>query len=113
MYHSLLVSFRYDVVRQGGTLSSIGVNTSASLPFTPADVYDKNLTFKCGRCPAKNIMKLVLPYVRSRRFAAQLKGLITHRLPLEEGVSGYELFDKKAANCIKVVLLPNKPRSSL
>ena len=34
------------------------------------------------------------------------KGLITHRLPLEEVANGYRMFSGKMDNCIKTVLLP-------
>lgn len=32
--------------------------------------------------------------------------IITHRLPLEEAVRGYELFDRKEEDCRKVILIP-------
>ncbi|MCC2686706.1 MAG: glutathione-dependent formaldehyde dehydrogenase, partial [Paenibacillaceae bacterium] len=32
--------------------------------------------------------------------------IITHRMPLAEAKRGYELFDTKTDNCIKVVLRP-------
>jgi len=35
-----------------------------------------------------------------------LKPLITHRFPLTEALRGYEVFEKKLENCIKVLLKP-------
>ena len=35
-----------------------------------------------------------------------LKPLITHRLSLSDALKGYEIFEKKLENCIKVVLRP-------
>lgn len=35
-----------------------------------------------------------------------LSDIITHPLPLEEAKHGYEIFDAKLDNCIKVVLKP-------
>jgi hypothetical protein len=32
-----------------GTLSSVGVHTDASFPFSPVDGYNKNLTYRSGR----------------------------------------------------------------
>ncbi len=32
--------------------------------------------------------------------------IITHRLPLEEAVCGYEVFDRKEEDCRKVILTP-------
>lgn len=32
--------------------------------------------------------------------------LITHRLPLSEALRGYEIFDKRLEECLKVLLKP-------
>ncbi len=32
--------------------------------------------------------------------------IITHRIPLEEAVRGYELFNERKEGCIKVILKP-------
>jgi len=93
-----------DVLRAGGTLSSVGVHTSPTFPFTPVEAYDKNLTFKIGRCPARRLAEPLLSRVRDRSLDAS--ALITHRMSLEEGARAYELFDKKEDGCIKLVLIP-------
>lgn len=36
-----------ELLRPGGTLSSVGVHTEASFPFSPVDGYNKNLTYRC------------------------------------------------------------------
>jgi S-(hydroxymethyl)glutathione dehydrogenase/alcohol dehydrogenase len=43
-----------------------------------------------------------VPLVQSK--AQPWTRIITHRLPLSDGVRGYQLFDTKAEGCIKVVL---------
>jgi len=48
----------FDCLRPGGTLSSVGVNTDANFPFSPQEAYGKQLTFKCGRCPARMFMEV-------------------------------------------------------
>jgi len=45
-----------DLVRPGGIISTVGVHTSQSFAFSPVEAYDKNLTFKIGRCPARHYM---------------------------------------------------------
>ncbi|KNC83455.1 hypothetical protein SARC_04296 [Sphaeroforma arctica JP610] len=45
------LSTAFQLVRPGGTLSSIGVATDATLPFAPASCYDKNITLRFGRVP--------------------------------------------------------------
>lgn len=42
--------------------------------------------------------------IREGKFDAT--DIITHRLCLDEGARGYEVFDKKQEGCIKVVLKP-------
>lgn len=37
---------------------------------------------------------------------AKLNDIITHRLPLSEIARGYEIFQKKEDDCVKVVLDP-------
>ena len=93
-----------DLLRPGGTISAVGVHTEASFAFTPGEAYDKNLTYVAGRCPARHYMPAMLELVRSARHP--LGSLFSHRLPLEEGPRGYEIFDQKREGCTKVLLVP-------
>lgn len=94
----------YDLVRPGGTIVALGVHTEPHLAFSPAEVYDKNLTYRAGRTSARSYMERLLPLVRSGRY--DLEALISHRLPLSEGPRGYDLYDRKLEGCTKVVLRP-------
>ena len=94
----------YDLVRPGGTISVVGVHNEGSFAFSPAEAYDKNLTFRVGRCPARHVMQRLLPVVQERKY--DLRSVISHRWPLERGPEGYRLFDEKRENCTKVVLRP-------
>lgn len=94
----------YDLVRPGGTIAAVGVHTEARFAFTPGEAYDKNLTYRAGRCPARRMMERVLPLAQERRH--DLAAIVSHRLPLDEGPRGYELFDRKLEGCTKVVLAP-------
>lgn len=91
-----------DLVRPGGVVSSVGVHTEAQFAFSPVEAYDKNLTYRAGRCPARHYMDRLLPLVASGKY--DLGAIVSHRLPLGEAVRGYELFDQKLENCTKVVL---------
>lgn len=42
----------FDLIRPGGTISIVGVHHEAGFPFSPGQAYDKNLTWRIGRCPA-------------------------------------------------------------
>lgn len=92
----------YTLVRPGGIISMVGVNTELILPFSPADVYNKNLTFKVGRCPARFFMEKLLPIVTAETY--DYLSIITHRMALKDGVDAYRLFSRKEDNCVKVVL---------
>jgi len=94
-----------DVVRPGGTISSVGVHTAKQFSFSPGEAYDKNLTYKIGRCPAKYYADKLLREEVVQRYP--IESIITHRLKLEDGAKGYDIFDKKLDNCIKPVLMPH------
>jgi threonine dehydrogenase-like Zn-dependent dehydrogenase len=49
-------------------------------------------------------MDRLLPLVSSGRY--DLSALISHRITLEQGPDGYDLFDRRVPGCTKVVLLP-------
>ncbi|MDX1388885.1 MAG: alcohol dehydrogenase catalytic domain-containing protein, partial [Acidobacteriota bacterium] len=57
----------YDLVRPGGTISVVGVHNEEGFAFSPADAYDKNLTYRVGRCPARNLMPQVLALLEAKR----------------------------------------------
>ena len=94
----------YDLVRPGGTISVVGVHNENHFSFSPADAYDKNLTYRVGRCPARHWMPQLLPLLQSRKY--DLAPVLSHRMPLERGTEAYEMFDRKEDGCIKVVLTP-------
>lgn len=103
----------YDIVAPCGIVSSIGVHSS-QFPFSPSDVYDKNMTYKSGRCPARSLMASVEQLLLLARNPDNglscimvLADVITHKFPLSEGSTGYEIFDKKLDGCIKTVLYPS------
>lgn len=94
----------YDLVRPGGTISSVGCYTDATFPFSPVDGYNINITYKSGRCSARHYMDLLLPLVGSRKY--DITAVISHRLPLSAGAEAYQLFDGRAPGCTKVVMRP-------
>lgn len=94
----------YQLVRPGGIISSVGVCNSTHLPFSPVQAYDKNLTFISGRCPARAMMPTIIPLIQQKKYP--FTDIITHRMPLAEGVTGYDIFANKKENCLKVILTP-------
>ncbi len=93
----------FGLVRPGGAIAAVGVHTEHHFAISPGEAYDKNLTYRTGRAPARAYMERLLPLVRSGKY--DLGALISHRLPLAEGARGYDLFDRRLEGCTKVVLI--------
>jgi threonine dehydrogenase-like Zn-dependent dehydrogenase len=94
----------WNLVRPGGTIAAVGVHHEAAFPFSPAAAYDRNLTYRIGRCPARSLMEGLIPLALRR--AADLNALVTHRVPLSGGTEAYAMFDARRDGCIKVALEP-------
>ena len=93
----------FDLIRPGGVVAIAGVHHERHFDFSPVEAYDKNLTLRIGRCPARSLMDEVLPVLRRR---PELAAIVTHRRPLAEGPEAYRLFDLKQDGCIKVAFEP-------
>lgn len=93
-----------DLVRPGGIIAVGGVHNEEHFAFSPAVAYDKNLTYKAGRCPARYYMERLIPIMQKKKY--DLSAIFSHRLPLAEGVRGYKIFAEKLEGCTKVVVKP-------
>ncbi len=93
-----------DLLRPGGRLAAVGVHTEAHLALSPGELYDRNLSYAAGRCPARHYMPASLDL--AARDTELISTLISHRLPLSEGVEAYRSFAARAEGWNKVVLLP-------
>ena len=93
-----------DLVRPGGVIAVPGVHTEAQFAFSPAEAYDKNLTYRTGRCPARTYIPEALELAES--LGEELGSIITHRLPLEKGPGAYQMFGERQDGCVKVLLYP-------
>lgn len=102
---SAAIALAMELLRPGGTLSSVGVCTAPTLPFSPTAAYNKNLTYRVGRCPARYYLERLLPAAQAA--ASQLESIFSHHLPLHAGVDAYELFAQRAAGCTKILLYPH------
>jgi threonine dehydrogenase-like Zn-dependent dehydrogenase len=97
------VRLAFDLVRPGGVVSIAGVHHESRFAFSPVEAYDRNLTLRIGRCPARSLMGELKPWLLRR---ADLGAIVTHRLPLAQGTEAYRLFDLKQDGCIKVAFTP-------
>jgi alcohol dehydrogenase len=93
----------YQLLRPGGTMSVIGCHSSPNFAFTPTDAYNKNLTYKTGRCPARHYMRLLSPRVLEQ--AWPVDGMITHRFQPQDCKRAYDVFANQKDGCIKGVFV--------
>jgi threonine dehydrogenase-like Zn-dependent dehydrogenase len=93
-----------DLLRPGGTIAAVGVHTEPHLALSPGELYDRNLTYSAGRCPARRFLPEALEVAEGD--AGLLAGLLTHRLPLSEGPRAYRAFGDRVEGWGKVVFLP-------
>ncbi len=92
----------FDLLRPGGIFSAVGVCTHEHTVFTPVEAYNKNLTYKIGRCPARFYLEKLLQAAQDD--AALLCSVFTHRYALRDGVKAYDIFANKLDGCVKVIL---------
>jgi 2-desacetyl-2-hydroxyethyl bacteriochlorophyllide A dehydrogenase len=91
-------------VRPGATISIAGYHTEDVYELPIQLAYRKNLTIRIGRCNAGKYMRQLLPLVL--RNEVPITDIITHTLPLNEGLRGYDIFTNRKENAIKVLLKP-------
>lgn len=100
--HESALASTFTLVRQGGTISLPGmyVEDQATVPI--GDMWLKNINLVTGVANIQGHMDELLELIRDGRIDPKV--IISHRLSLDEGPKGYELFDSKEA--LKVVLDP-------
>jgi threonine dehydrogenase-like Zn-dependent dehydrogenase len=94
----------FDLVRPGGIISTVGVHSKQSCSFSLGEGYDKNVTLRIGRCPARHYMERLIPLVQSKTY--DITSIISHRMPLSKGAHAYRIFDEKADRASKILLEP-------
>lgn len=89
---------------KGGTVSIPGVYGGFldKIPFGAA--FAKGLTLKMGQTHVQRYLRPLLASIEQGKIDPSF--VITHRLNLSDAPLGYEIFQKKEDNCIKVVLKP-------
>ena len=94
----------YRIVRPGGIISTVGVHTSDKFSFSPVEAYDKNLTFKIGRCPARMYMDRLADIIMSNKY--DFSSIISHEVELSQGPNAYKIFDQKLEGSLKILMKP-------
>ncbi|MBD2578199.1 zinc-dependent alcohol dehydrogenase [Oscillatoria sp. FACHB-1406] len=96
--------------RKGGTVSVPGVYTGFIDKVPIGALMNKGLTLKTGQTHVHRYFQPLIERIQKGEIDPSF--IITHRLPLEEAARGYEIFDAKKENCIKVVLKPGMTSDS-
>jgi threonine dehydrogenase-like Zn-dependent dehydrogenase len=96
----------FDGVRRGGTVSISGVYGGSADPLPMMDLFDKGLTLRMGQCHVKQWTDELLDHLSQDEDVLGVDDLATHRVPLEQAPEMYDLFQRKADGCVKVVLSP-------
>ncbi|MDC3425606.1 glutathione-dependent formaldehyde dehydrogenase [Aquibacillus sp. 3ASR75-11] len=91
-------------VRKGGIVSIVGVYGTRYNAFPLGDFFARNITLKMGQAPIIHFIPDLYNKIVKEEFDPT--DIITHRLPLEQAQHGYDIFDEKHDDCIKVVLKP-------
>jgi threonine dehydrogenase-like Zn-dependent dehydrogenase len=94
-----------DIVRRGGTISIIGVYGGAADPMPMLTMFDKQIQFRMGQANVRRWADDILPLLTDED-PLGVDDFASHRLPLEEGPRGYEIFQAKDDGACKVVLSP-------
>ena len=91
----------YKLIRPGGIMSVIGCHCTPNFAFSPVDAYDKNLTYRTGRCPARHYMNALTERVAIGEF--EIDSFVTHGFSADECESGYDIFSNRKNGCLKAV----------
>ncbi|MDB6121086.1 MAG: alcohol dehydrogenase [Pedosphaera sp.] len=90
--------------RNGGTVSVPGVYGGFldKVPF--GAIMNRSLTIKTGQTHVQRYMRPLLERIQKGEIDSTF--VITHRMNLADASKGYEMFDNKEDNCVKIVLKP-------
>jgi threonine dehydrogenase-like Zn-dependent dehydrogenase len=88
--------------RNGGTVSIIGVYGGYDDKFPLGSIMNRSLTIKSGQCHVHRYMKPLLEHIEKGDIDPTF--VITHRMQLDDAAVGYDIFNHKEDDCLKVVL---------
>jgi threonine dehydrogenase-like Zn-dependent dehydrogenase len=92
-----------NAVRAGGTVAVIGVHSEMSYDYPLGEIWRRGITIvNGGSCNVQGQWDEVLEHVKAGRIDPTL--IISHTLPLDEALHGYEMFSRREA--MKVILKP-------
>jgi threonine dehydrogenase-like Zn-dependent dehydrogenase len=96
-------------VKKGGIVSIVGVYGPTDNLIPIGNVVNKGLTIRANQASVKRLLPRLIDHIQAGRLNP--KGIITHRVPLEEVSEAYHIFSRKLDNCIKPILIPPSARN--
>jgi S-(hydroxymethyl)glutathione dehydrogenase / alcohol dehydrogenase len=91
-------------VRKGGTIQVTGAYGGRYNAFPLGDLFQRNIDLKMGQAPVIPYMPFLYDLFSTGK--VDPSDIVTHVLPLDQAKHGYEVFDTKTEDCIKVILKP-------
>lgn len=91
-------------VRKAGTIQITGVYGGRYNGFPLGDIMNRNIDIKTGQAPVIPYMPFL--YDLFSKGTVDPSDIVTHVIPLDQAKHGYEVFDTKTEDCIKVILKP-------
>lgn len=92
-------------VKKGGIISIVGVYGPTWNLVPIGNVVNKGITIRANQASVKRLLPRLIDHVMNG--VLNPKGLITHRIPLEEISDAYHIFSRKLDGCIKPILIPS------
>jgi threonine dehydrogenase-like Zn-dependent dehydrogenase len=90
--------------RSGGTVSVAGVYGGFLDKFPMGAIVNRSLTLRSGQCHVHRYMRPLLARIQAGEIDPSF--VITHRLSLKDAPVGFDMFNHKEDECLKVVLNP-------
>lgn len=95
------------MVRPGGTVSVVAVQTADRPGFDPATAYDRDVTVRFGRAAVRSALDLVLPRIAAGALVPPTDAVVTHPgLPLDDGPATYRRFADRTDDLVKATFDP-------
>lgn len=86
------------------SLGLAGVYGAKADGFPIGDIFAKGISIQCGQALVQNYTDELLQLIQQGKLRSD--DIITHRLALDEAMTGYEKFGRRIDNCLKVVMHP-------
>jgi len=91
----------FQVLRPAGIMSVVGCHCTHNFSFSPIDAFDKNLTYRTGRCSARFYFDRLQDVID--KYEPELLSMISHRFRLQDAAEAYDVFANRKDGCLKAV----------